>query len=59
MGGQSGVGEDAQHACVLAQRLRDERFDLLAAGQRDEMLEQQGRDAPVVHGVRDGERDLR
>ena len=56
---QAGVGEDAEHADVLQQGLGDERLDLPGAGQRDEVLEQQGGDAPLVHGVRDRERDLR
>ena len=56
--GQAGVGEDAEHADVLRQRLGHERLDLPGPGERDQVLEQQGRDAALVHGVRDRERDL-
>ena len=56
---QARVGEDAEHARVLLQRLGGERLQLPGAGERDEVLEQQRGDAPVVHGVRDRERDLR
>jgi hypothetical protein len=56
--GQAGVGEYLQHGRVLGQRLGRERGDLAAPSQRDEVLEQQGRDALVVHMVGHGERDL-
>ena len=40
--------DDLDHACVLAEHLADEAADAHAAGQRDEMLEQQGADAVVL-----------
>ena len=55
---QAGVGEHLQHGRVLGQRLGRERGDAAAPGQRHEVLEQQGRDALVVHMVGHGERDL-
>ena len=56
---QPGVGEDVQHADVLAERLRGERLDPPRPRERHQVFEQQRRDAAVVHGVRDGEGDLR
>jgi hypothetical protein len=56
---QAGVGEDVQHRPVLAQRRRGERRELLLPGPGDQVLEQQGGDAPVVQVVGHRERDLR
>ena len=56
--GQAGVGEHLEHGRVLGQGLGGELGDVAAPGQRDEVLEQQGGDALVVHVVGHGERDL-
>ena len=55
---QAGGGEYVEHGLVLRQGLRGEGGYLVAPGERDQMLEQQGGDAPVVHMVGHRERDL-
>ncbi len=55
---QAGGGEYLEHRGVLRQGLRGERGDLATASERDQVLEQQCGDAPVVHAVRHRERDL-
>ena len=55
---QPGVGEYLQHARVLDQGLRGESVDSPAAGQRDQVLQQQGADAAAVHLVGDRHGDL-
>jgi hypothetical protein len=55
---QPGVGEHLQHQRVFAQRLRGEGTDTLAAGQRDQVLEQQRADTAVVHVIGDRHGDL-
>ena len=55
---QPGVGEHSQHERVLAQRLRGEGAQAAAAGQRDQVLQQQHADAAVVHVIGDREGDL-
>ena len=59
VGLQPGVGEHLQHERVLAQRLRREGVQAAAAGQRDQVFQQQHPDAAVVHVVGDREGDLR
>ena len=56
---QPDVGEDAQHGRVLAQRLRGKRAESPATGQRDQVLQQQHADAPVMQVIGDRESDLR
>ena len=55
---QAGVGKDLEHRRVLGQRLPGERGDLVAPGVEDQMLQQQGPDALVVHVVGDRESHL-
>ena len=55
---QAGVGEHLEHRGVLGQGLRGERGDLVSPGERDQVLEQQGGDAAVVHVIGHRERDL-
>ncbi len=55
---QPGVGEHLQHERVLAERLRGEGVDSPAAGQRDQVLQQQGADAAAVHVIGDRHGDL-
>ena len=55
---QPGVGEYPQHARILAQRLRGKDADAAAAGQRDQVLQQEHAGAAVVHVVGDREGDL-
>ena len=59
VGPQPGVGEHLEHERVLRQGLRDEGADPPAAGQRDQVLEQQRADPLVVHVIGDGHSDLR
>jgi hypothetical protein len=56
---QPGVGEHLHHERVLTQCLRDEGADPLAAGQRDQVLEQQRADTAAVHVIGDSHGDLR
>ena len=56
---QPGVGEYPQHGRVLAQRLRGKGAEPPAAGQRDQVLQQQHADAAVMHVIGDREGDLR
>ena len=56
---QPGVGEYPQHGRVLAQRLRGKGAEPPAAGQRDQVLQQQHADAAVMQVIGDRERDLR
>ena len=55
---QPDVGEHPQHGRVLAQRLRGKGADPPAAGQRDQVLQQQHADAAVLHVIGDREGDL-
>ena len=55
---QAGVGEHLQHGRVLGEGLGHERGDVAAPRERDQVLEQQGGDALVVHVVGHRERDL-
>ena len=55
---QPGVGEHLQHERVLAERLRGESVDSPAAGQRDQVLQQQRANAAAVHLVGDRHGDL-
>ena len=56
---QPGVREYPQHGRVLAQRLRGEGAETPAAGQRDQVLEQQHADAAVMQVIGDREGDFR
>jgi hypothetical protein len=55
---QPGVGEHSQHGRVLTQRLRGEGVQAAAAGQRDQVLQQQHADTAVVHVIGDRKGDL-
>jgi hypothetical protein len=55
---QPGVGEHSQHGRVLTQRLRGEGVQAAAAGQRDQVFQQQHADAAVVHVIGDRKGDL-
>ena len=57
--GQTHGREHVLHRLVLGEGLGGERGYLTAPGQRDQVLQQQGGDAPVVHVVGHRERDLR
>ena len=56
--GQPRASEHVLHRLVFRQGLGGERGYLTAPGERDQVLEQQGGDAPVVHVVGHRERDL-
>ena len=56
---QPGVGKHLQHERVLAQRLRGKGAHPPAAGQRDQVLQQQRADAAVVNVIGDRHGDLR
>ncbi len=56
--GQAGVGEHPQHRDVVGQRLRGEGAHAAEPRSRDEVIEQQARDAAPVHMVGHRERDL-
>jgi len=56
---QPGVGEHLQHGRVISERLRLEGADSPAAGQRDQMLQQQRADTAAVHVIGDRHGDLR
>ena len=56
---QPSIGEHLHHERVITQRLRDERAHPAAAGQRDQVLEQQCADPPVVHVIGDRHGNLR
>ncbi len=55
LGRKPGGGEHAEHGGVGRERLGGERGQLAAPGDRDQMLEQEGRDTAAVHVVGDGE----
>ncbi len=56
--GQPSVREHAQHRDVLGQRRGGEDAHPVLAGQRDQVLEEQGGHAAAMHPVRHRERDL-
>jgi hypothetical protein len=53
-----GFGQQPEHGVVADQRVGAEFVDAAQVGERPEVHEQQGADAPVVHVVGDGHSEL-
>lgn len=56
--GKAGVREHVEHGRVVGEGLGRKGADALLSGQRDQVLQEQGGDSPVMHVVGDRESDF-